>query len=65
MFRLYRPIEPGEFFVVFGDAAQGGSDKNYYQFMSKTRADIPLVFAMHVAATEATPHIRQALEYIY
>lgn len=65
MFRLYRDIDPGEFFVIFGDTAQGGADKNYVQFMSKTKADIPLVFAMNGVATEGTPHIRQALEYIY
>jgi hypothetical protein len=65
MFKLYRPIEQGEFFVVFGDCAQGGADKNYVQFMSRTRADIPLVLAMNGVAAEMTPHLRQALEYIY
>ena len=33
----------GEFFVVFGDCAQGGSDSNFVQFLSKSRNDIPLV----------------------
>ena len=65
MFRLYREIQPGEFFVVFGDGAQGGEDKNFVQFMSKTRMDIPLVLSMNGVMAEATPHIRQALEYIY
>jgi hypothetical protein len=34
MFRLYRNPEPGEFFVVFGDCAQGGADKNFVQFLA-------------------------------
>jgi hypothetical protein len=65
MFRLYREIEKGEFFVVFGDCAQGGIDSNYVQFLSKTKMDFPLVFQMHGVAAEATPYIRQALEWIY
>jgi hypothetical protein len=64
MFRLYRPIQPGEFFVCFGDTAQGGIDKNYVQFMSQTQLDIPLVLAMHGTAAEATPFLIQALRYI-
>jgi hypothetical protein len=64
-FRLYRKIERGEFFVVFGDTAQGGIDKNFTQFMSQTRIDIPLVFSMNGVAAEATPYIHQALEWLY
>lgn len=64
-FRLYRKLEKGEFFVVFGDTAQGGIDKNFSQFMSKTKMDIPLVFSMIGVAAEATPYIHQALEWIY
>lgn len=65
MFRLFRPIEKDEFFVVFGDCSQGGKDANFTQFMSKTRRDIPLVFEMQGVAAEATPHIREALNWIY
>lgn len=65
MFRLFRKIERGEFFVVFGDCAQGGEDSNFVQFLSKTRMDFPLVFQMHGVAAEMTPHLRQALEWIY
>lgn len=65
MFRLYRELEHGEFFVCFGDTAQGGIDSNYMQFMSKTRGDIPLVMKRAGMATESTPHIRQALHYVY
>lgn len=65
MLRLFRPIEKGEFFVVFGDTAQGGIDSNYVQFLSKTRGDIPLVLQMPGVAAEMTPHLRAALEWIY
>lgn len=65
MFRLYRHPQPGEFFVIFGDGAQGGEDKNNVQFLSKTHGDFPLVLSMHGVMAEATVHIRQALEYIY
>lgn len=64
-FRLFREIEKGEFFVVFGDCAQGGDDSNFVQFMSKSRADIPLVLQMHGVAAEMTPYLRQALEWIH
>lgn len=63
--RLYRPIEKGEFFVVFGDTAQGGIDKNFTQFMSKTRIDIPLVYSARGVAAESTPHIHQTLEWLF
>jgi hypothetical protein len=64
MFKLYRKPEHGEFFVVFGDCAQGGEDKNFVVFMSTKRFDIPLVLAMNGVAAEMTPHLKQALEYI-
>ena len=64
-FRLYRPIERGEFFVVFGDTAQGGIDKNFTQFLSKTRLDAPLVMSMLGVAAQATPFIHQALEWLF
>lgn len=65
MFRLFRKIERGEFFVVWGDTAQGGADSNFVQFLSKTRGDIPLVLQMPGVAAEMTPHLRAALEWIY
>jgi hypothetical protein len=65
MFRLYRKPVKGEFFVVFADGAQGGIDSNYVQFLSKTQMDFPLVLQMPGVSAEATPYIRQALEWIY
>lgn len=64
-FRRYRDIEQGEFFVVFLDTAQGGSDKNFGQFLSQTRLDFPIVMSMHGVAAEATPYMHQALEWLY
>lgn len=65
MLRLYRDIGQGEFFVVFADAAQGGVDSNYVQFISKSRIDVPLVIQIKDVAANATPVIHQALEWIY
>ena len=65
MFKLYRPLTKGEFFVVFGDTAQGGIDSNYIQFLSKTKADFPLVMKSRGVVAEITPFLIQALEYIY
>jgi hypothetical protein len=64
-FRLFRPIERGEFFVVFGDCSQGGADSNFVQFMSKTRGDIPLVFQKQGVARQMSPRLREALVWIY
>lgn len=64
MFRLYREPEIGEFFVVFGDTAQGGIDKNFVQFLSTKRLDIPLVLAMHGTAAEMTPLLIAALRWL-
>lgn len=65
MFRLYRKIERGEFFVIFGDCAQGGEDSNFVQFLSKKKGDIPLVLQMPGVAAEMVPYLRAAAEWIY
>ena len=64
-FRLFRKIEKGEFFVVFGDCSQGGIDSNFVQFMSKTRGDIPLVYQKQGVAAQMTPRLREALIWIF
>lgn len=64
-FRLYRRIERGEFFVVFGDCSQGGIDSNFVQFMSKTKGDIPLVLQKQGVARQMTPRLREALVWLY
>ncbi|MCR5700200.1 MAG: hypothetical protein K6G49_02090 [Candidatus Saccharibacteria bacterium] len=65
MFRLYREIDRGEFFVVAVDCAQGGLDANFGQFLSKTKIDVPLVFEKKCVAAEMTPIIHEALEWLY
>lgn len=65
MFRLYRPLQRGEFVVVFGDTAQGGEDDNFGVFGSKTRGDVPLVMQKRGMATEMTPFYRDALRWVY
>ena len=65
MFRLYREIEKGEFFVVAVDCAQGGIDANFGQFLSKSRVDVPLVFERNCVAAEMVPLIHEALEWLY
>lgn len=65
MFRRYREIEHGEFFVVFADTAWGGADRCATQFLSKTRIDVPLVYHKQGLATEMTPLLHLELEAIY
>lgn len=65
MLRLYRQPEKGEFFVIFGDCAQGGSDSNFVQFLSKSATDIPLVLQVKDVAASMTPLLHQAAEWIF
>ncbi len=65
MLRLYRQPKKGEFFVVFGDCAQGGADSNFVQFLSKDRIDVPLVLQMQGVAASMTPILHQTLEWIF
>lgn len=65
MLRLYREIEKNEFFVVAVDCAQGGIDANFGQFISKSQADVPLVFRRQCVAADMTPIIHQTLEWLY
>ena len=65
MLRLYREIERNEFFVVAVDCAQGGKDSNFGQFLSKSKADVPLVFEARCVAADMTPIVHQTLEWIY
>lgn len=65
MLLLYRKPEKGEFFVVWGDCAQGGADSNYIQFLSKSKGDIPLVVKINDVAASMTPILHQTLEWIF
>jgi hypothetical protein len=65
LFKQYREVKKGEFFVVGVDTAAGGIDKCVAQFMSKTVGDVPLIYAEQVTATEMTPKIKSMLEKIH
>lgn len=65
MFKQYRKIESGEFFVIFADTSAGGSDFNACQFLSKTKVDVPLVYHQRGIANEMTNAILPVIERIY
>jgi hypothetical protein len=65
MFRQYRPIEPGEYFVVFADTSAGMGDYCAVQFLSKTRIDVPLVYHAKTIATDMTNSIFPVLEKLH
>jgi hypothetical protein len=65
MFRQYRKIERGEFFLIGGDCSQGGEDSNVSQFLSKTKLDIPLVYDAQGVAASMTPQIHRVAEKLY
>lgn len=65
MLRLFRKPKQGEFIVAFGDCAQGGSDSNFVQFLSKDAIDVPLVLQMQGVAATMTPVLHQTLEWIF
>lgn len=65
MFRRYRDYKPGEFYVVAGDTAWGGTDYCAAQFLCKTALDVPVVYHSKVLASEMTPLIHLELEKIY
>lgn len=65
MIRMYRKPAKGEFFIVGGDCAQGGIDDNWAQFVSKDRADVPLVLQMPGVAATMTPVLHQTLEWLF
>lgn len=63
--RQYRPIEPGEFFVVGADTAAGGGDWCAAQFVSKDKLDVPLVYHRQIVATQMTNDITPVLAKIF
>lgn len=62
MFRQYRKIEKGEFFIVAADTSAGMGDYCAVQFLSKTKLDIPLVYHSKLLATEMTNALHPVLE---
>jgi hypothetical protein len=62
VFRQYRKIEKGEFFIVAADTSAGMGDYCAVQFLSKTKLDIPLVYHSKLLATEMTNALHPVLE---
>ena len=65
MFRQFRPITEGEFFVIAADTSTGMSDYCAAQFISKTKIDVPLVYHAKVLANDMTNAIFPVLEKIF
>lgn len=64
MFYRYRDVQPGEFYVVFGDTAAGGGDNCAVQFLSTKWLDVPIVYHSKVTASFMTPLIHEELRRI-
>lgn len=65
MFRHYRKYQKGEFYVVGGDTAWGGTDYCTAHFLCKTTLDVPTVYHSKQLASEMTPRIHTELERIF
>lgn len=65
MFRQYRPIEEGEFFLIGGDCSQGGEDYNACYFMSRNKLDFPLVYHSRGVAATMTSTVHPVIESIF
>ena len=65
MFKQYREIENGEYFLISADCSQGGLDYNACQFISKTKLDIPLVYHSRGVAAQMTSAIHPVIERIF
>ncbi len=65
MFKQFRPIEKGEFFLIGGDCSQGGEDYNCAQFLSHTKLDVPLVYHAQGVAAQMTPEVYRVAEILY
>ena len=65
MFKQYRKIEEGEYFVIAGDPAVGLGDNCACQFISKTNVDVPLVYHSSAIATQMTNDIIPVIEKLH
>jgi len=59
MFKQFREIQRGEFFLIAGDCSQGGKDANAAQFFSHTKVDVPLIYHAQGVAAQMTPEIHR------
>lgn len=65
MFKQYRKIESGEFFVVALDTSSGGMDYTAAQFLSKTKVDVPMVYHSRETTSASLKPVSDTLERIY
>lgn len=65
MFRQFRQIRPGEFFVIGADTSSGMSDYCAAQFISSTKLDVPLVFHSKASAPDMTNDLYPVLNRLY
>jgi hypothetical protein len=64
-FKKFRPLQRGEFIIVFADTAAGGGDNCAVQFLSHKWLDVPQVYHSKVTASFMTPLIHEELGRIY
>jgi hypothetical protein len=65
MYKQFRPLKRGEFFVIGADCSQGGNDYSACTFLSKSNLDFPLVYHSRGVAAQMTANIFPILEKIY
>jgi hypothetical protein len=65
MFKQWRPLNKGEFILVFVDTAGEGSDWNAGQFLSRGSLDIPITLGHEGSIVDVTPKLKDALEWVY
>ena len=64
MFKRFRPLQRGEFMIVFADTAAGGGDNCAVQFLSHKWLDVPEVYHSKVTASYMTPLLHEELTKI-
>lgn len=65
MYKQFRTISKGEFFVVAVDTCSGGTDYTAAQFLSKTKIDVPLVFHSRTTTSDFIPKLADMLNKLH
>ncbi len=63
-FKQYRPLQQGEFIILFVDPSAGGGDNTAGQFLSHKWLDVPITYHSNVTITYATPLFHEELTRI-
>lgn len=61
MWRTFRPLQQGEFIIVFADYSMGGIDNTAVQCLSHKWLDVPIVYHEHMTGSYVTPLIHEQL----